>query len=192
MFWDNFERICREAGTTPSRACVEVDIGQNRPSNWKKSGTLPKQDELEVLAKHLGCTVADFFKDDEARENDTFSRLFTKKFSDMDEETLERGRQLVLLTFANSALEDESLREKLSQYRNRLAHGGGFKVTYNDDDDIPEEQEMLPIDFGTENETPDLDDYERDFIRIYEALDPKTRIKLMNAVYEFDTEGDEE
>lgn len=63
MFWDNFERICRTAGTTPSGACVAVGFGKNRPSNWKRTGTLPKQDELYILADYLECEIADFFKD---------------------------------------------------------------------------------------------------------------------------------
>lgn len=148
MFWDNFARISRQAGTTPSGACVSVGIGQNRPSNWKKNGTLPKQDELKLLADHLGCTVADFFDDEGDKRQDALN-LFYKRLADIDAETMERGKHALNLVMARQAASEE--------------------VTQLDSN---------------------LDEYERDFIRIYESLDPKTRLKLMSAVYEFDEEDE--
>lgn len=63
MFYDNFVRVCKERGTAPSRVCIEAGLGQSRAGNWKKSGALPKQDELQKLANVLRCEVADFFSD---------------------------------------------------------------------------------------------------------------------------------
>lgn len=63
MFWDNFTRICEKRDTNPSAVCLKAGMGKNRPYNWK-SGTLPKQEELYVLADVLSCEVADFFRDD--------------------------------------------------------------------------------------------------------------------------------
>lgn len=37
-------------------------MGASRAGNWKKSGALPKQDELQRLADVLKCDVADFFR----------------------------------------------------------------------------------------------------------------------------------
>lgn len=148
MFWDNFERICRQAGTTPSGACISVGIGQNRPSNWKKNGTLPKQDELGILADHLGCTVADFFDDEGNKRQDALS-LFYQRLTDIDTETMERGKHALNLVIAN-----QEASKKIDQTDSNL------------------------------------DEYERDFVRIYESLDRKTRLKLMNAVYEFDEEDE--
>ena len=62
VFYDNFERICKERGTSPSRCCHDAGMGTSRAANWKKSGALPKQDELDRLAAVLDCEVADFFR----------------------------------------------------------------------------------------------------------------------------------
>lgn len=63
MFYDNFERICKERGTNPSRVCIVAGMGASRAANWKKSKALPKQDELARLADALDCEVADFFRE---------------------------------------------------------------------------------------------------------------------------------
>lgn len=66
MFYDNFERVCKERKSNPSRACLDAGMKANRPANWKATGALPKQDELERLAKVLKCEVADFFRSETA------------------------------------------------------------------------------------------------------------------------------
>lgn len=64
MFYDNYKRECNRRGVTPSGAAVACGINAARPSNWKKTGTLPKQDELRALAAYLGCDVSAFFADE--------------------------------------------------------------------------------------------------------------------------------
>lgn len=66
MFYDNFERVCKERKSNPSRVCLDAGLKVNRPANWKATGALPKQDELERLAKVLKCEVADFFRPETA------------------------------------------------------------------------------------------------------------------------------
>ncbi len=63
-FATNFNRICREKGTTPTTICKELGVSTNKVSLWN-SGSLPKQEMLVKLAKHLGCSVMDFFADEE-------------------------------------------------------------------------------------------------------------------------------
>lgn len=64
MFYENFERICKTAGVSPSAAGLAIGVSKSTPSAWKKNGTIPKEDELKALANHLHCSVADFFADD--------------------------------------------------------------------------------------------------------------------------------
>lgn len=66
MFYENFDRICKERGTSPSRACVDAGMKQSRAANWKATKALPKQDELQKLANVLRCDVADFFRGETA------------------------------------------------------------------------------------------------------------------------------
>ena len=61
LFYDNFERICRERGTSPSGACVAIGKNKTTAGNWKRNGTIPSEDILVDLADVLGCSVADFF-----------------------------------------------------------------------------------------------------------------------------------
>lgn len=64
MFYENFDRICKMQGTSPSAAAVAIGKARTLPAGWKKNHTIPKEDELKALAKHLHCSVADFFADD--------------------------------------------------------------------------------------------------------------------------------
>ncbi len=64
MFYENFDRICRERGTSASAAALAIGKAKNTASAWKRNGTIPKEDELIALAKHLRCRVADFFVED--------------------------------------------------------------------------------------------------------------------------------
>lgn len=63
MFYENFERICKQSGVSPSAAGLAIGVSKSTPSAWKKNGTIPKEDELKALAEHLNCSVADFFAD---------------------------------------------------------------------------------------------------------------------------------
>lgn len=63
MFFDNFSRLCKERGTSPTAVGQMVGVQKNTVSYWKKNGTLPKQEQLEEMAKILNCSVADFFSE---------------------------------------------------------------------------------------------------------------------------------
>ena len=61
-FAENLNRICREKGTTPTTILKEMGVATNKVTLWN-NGALPKQDMMVRLARHLGCTVMDFFDD---------------------------------------------------------------------------------------------------------------------------------
>lgn len=63
-FATNLNRICREKGTTPTAVCKVLGVSTSKVNLWN-GGSLPKQEMLLRLAKHLGCSVMDFFADDE-------------------------------------------------------------------------------------------------------------------------------
>ena len=64
MFYENFDRICRERKTSASAAAQAIGRAKNTAGGWKKNHTIPKEDELIALAKYLHCRVADFFRED--------------------------------------------------------------------------------------------------------------------------------
>ena len=59
-FATNFKRICQEKGTTPTTVCKELGLSTSKVNMWN-NGSLPKQEMLVVLARHLRCSVMDFF-----------------------------------------------------------------------------------------------------------------------------------
>lgn len=61
MFFDNFARICKKRGTSPTAVGQAIGVQKNTVSYWKKNGTLPKQEQLESMAEILNCKVSDFF-----------------------------------------------------------------------------------------------------------------------------------
>lgn len=63
MFYGNYERLCREAGSNPSAIAMQAGLARSTASSWKMQGTIPKQEVLNRLAEVLGCNVADFFQD---------------------------------------------------------------------------------------------------------------------------------
>lgn len=67
-FATNFKRICQEKGTSPTRVLTELGLSTNKVSLWNKGG-VPKGDVMVRLAKHLECSVMDFFADEEDLEN---------------------------------------------------------------------------------------------------------------------------
>lgn len=62
-FATNFKRICNEKGTSPTRVCLEIGLSSSKVNLWNKGG-IPKGDVMVRLAEHLGCTVMDFFADE--------------------------------------------------------------------------------------------------------------------------------
>lgn len=62
-FKENFNRICREKGTTPTALCKKLGESTSKVSAWN-NGSLPKEPMMLRLAQELGCSVMDFFADD--------------------------------------------------------------------------------------------------------------------------------
>ena len=64
QFHENLKRICNAKGTTPTAVLREMGVATSKIAAWNK-GNLPKQEMLVRLADYLGCTVMDFFWDEE-------------------------------------------------------------------------------------------------------------------------------
>ena len=57
MFYDVFEKLCKERGTSPSAVCVEIGYAKTTSSYWKQSKRPPKREALEKIADYFGCTI---------------------------------------------------------------------------------------------------------------------------------------
>ena len=71
-FATNFKKICLAKGTSPTRVCIDLGMSTNKVNLWNKGG-IPKADVLVKIAKHLECSVMDFFDDDVDMQKIEFS-----------------------------------------------------------------------------------------------------------------------
>lgn len=63
-FADNIKRICAERGTNLTSIVKQVK-GSSSFTTQINKGSLPKETEMVEMAKLLGCSVMDFFADEE-------------------------------------------------------------------------------------------------------------------------------
>ena len=57
MFYDVFEKLCRENGYTPSGACVAMGRSKNLAAKWKNTGANPSAEVLHEIANFFGVSV---------------------------------------------------------------------------------------------------------------------------------------
>lgn len=57
MFYDIFESLCKQHGTSPFAVCKEIGLAGGTAAYWKKSGRPPKRETLEAIAEHFGVSV---------------------------------------------------------------------------------------------------------------------------------------
>lgn len=60
LFKENFNRICREKGTSPTRLVMGLGLSNSKVAAWNK-GHLPKEELMIRMARELGVPVSDFF-----------------------------------------------------------------------------------------------------------------------------------
>lgn len=57
MFYEIFEKLCRDNGTSPSAVCIKLGLSKTASSFWKRTGNVPKRESLEKIAENFGVTV---------------------------------------------------------------------------------------------------------------------------------------
>ena len=63
MFWENFVRLCNEAGKPPSRVAAELGLAKPATVRWKK-GAIPRDSTLCRMADYFGVSVESLTADD--------------------------------------------------------------------------------------------------------------------------------
>ena len=64
MFWDNFERLCREQNMSPNAVAAKLGISSGSLTAWK-NGRVPRGATLEKLEQYFDVTKAMLFADNE-------------------------------------------------------------------------------------------------------------------------------
>lgn len=57
MFYDNLVTLCVKHNTTPSRVAIAIGLNKSSASNWKKTGQLPTDVNLQKLADYFSVSV---------------------------------------------------------------------------------------------------------------------------------------
>lgn len=90
MFWDNFVRLCNQAGKYPNTVAAEVGVKSTGTVTGWKNGANPRQTVLLKLADYFGVTV-DYLLNEE-KENPT--SVAADGVDELDKEALNIMHQL--------------------------------------------------------------------------------------------------
>nr|DAP97933.1 MAG TPA: helix-turn-helix domain protein [Bacteriophage sp.] len=90
MFWDNFVRLCNQAGKYPNTVAAEVGVKSTGTVTGWKNGANPRQTVLLKLADYFGVTV-DYLLNAE-KENPT--SVAADGVDELDKEALDIMHQL--------------------------------------------------------------------------------------------------
>ncbi len=90
MFWDNFVRLCNQAGKYPNTVAAEVGVKSTGTVTGWKNGANPRQTVLLKLADYFGVTV-DYLLNEE-KENPT--SVAADGVDELDKEALDIMHQL--------------------------------------------------------------------------------------------------
>jgi transcriptional regulator with XRE-family HTH domain len=90
MFWDNFVRLCNQAGKYPNTVAAEVGVKSTGTVTGWKNGANPRQTVLLKLADYFGVTV-DYLLNTE-KENPT--SVAADGVDELDKEALDIMHQL--------------------------------------------------------------------------------------------------
>lgn len=63
-FAENLNRICKERGTTVTALLKQLGLSTSKVTLWN-NGTLPKAEQMVLLARALDCSVMEFFADED-------------------------------------------------------------------------------------------------------------------------------
>ena len=68
MFYQVFEKLCKEKGVSPTKAGEEIGLSRGTISKWKNKGTAPNFETIKAVADYFHVPSSFFF---EEKENQT-------------------------------------------------------------------------------------------------------------------------
>lgn len=63
MFYQIFEKLCKDKGISPTKAGEEMGISRGTISKWKNKGTSPQFDTLKIVADYFQVPSSSFFEE---------------------------------------------------------------------------------------------------------------------------------
>lgn len=57
MFYDIFDKLCKDNGTSPFSVAIELGFSRSTPAAWKRAKNPPKREALEKIAEYFDVSV---------------------------------------------------------------------------------------------------------------------------------------
>ena len=109
MFYDIFERLCREKGVKPGRAADEIGISRATVTNWKKNGYSPRETVMRKVADYIDVSVDSLLNTPETQKAPTLNKKDERDIARRLEETLNLLESSDALMFDGEPLDQESM-----------------------------------------------------------------------------------
>ena len=109
MFYDIFERLCREKGVKPGRAADEIGISRATVTNWKKNGYSPRETVMRKVADYYDVSVDSLLNTPETQKAPTLNKKDERDIARRLEETLNLLESSDALMFDGEPLDQESM-----------------------------------------------------------------------------------
>ena len=100
MFYDEYVKLCRNKGVSPTRAAADVGISASTVSDWKNKGRAPQARHLYKLAEYFGVSVAvllDEKKDDPALSESEIDEEISSIFESLSDD--QKAQAVAFLRF---------------------------------------------------------------------------------------------
>lgn len=72
MFYDRFEKLCKESGVTPTQVRTDLNISQSTMASWKSKKIIPKAETLQKLASYFDVDVKYLIMDENSVEGSLY------------------------------------------------------------------------------------------------------------------------
>ena len=99
MFFDEYVKLCKKAGKSPSGAAQDMGLSRARVTDWKRGG-LPSATALRKIAEYFGVSVNDLLgiekdPDDAVGVNSEIEAIFNSLNADHQQQALAFLRFLI-------------------------------------------------------------------------------------------------
>ena len=124
VFYDRFERACKDAGTSPTALTLKIGLSKGNASSWKKGG-YPSVEVLRQISSELNVSI-DYLL---GREIDPETKNAPQKVGDGLMRVVASGGDGVALLKRTDDIPDEG------SVRVSLAYSSGYMESYDVDED---------------------------------------------------------
>ena len=114
MYYEIFEKLCKNNGTNPSRVSKATGISTATLTSWKKGDYTPKSDKLQKIADHFGVSLGYLMEMEEEEPNAVDKEnnpiVLDDEALELLEELKERPEMRTLFSVSRKATKEDILK----------------------------------------------------------------------------------